>query len=117
MDLLIVIIVFGAVLFGLLAIFLRRGHASDRHQVVVRRMTRPVTDIDITRRGRPREDGNLLAALWKLDLLRHLEEMMWQAGIYIRVSEMTLIIVLMFGAGLFFGQALRHDMPFPFVTG
>jgi tight adherence protein B len=117
MDLLIVITVFAAVLFGLLAIFLRRGPASDRRQVVVRRMTRPVIDVDITRRGRPREDGNLLAALWKLDLLRHLEEAMWQAGIYIRVSEMTLIIVLMFGAGLFFGQALWHDMLFSIAAG
>jgi tight adherence protein B len=117
MDLLIVIVVFAAVLFGLLAIFLRRGPGSDHHHVMVRRMTRPVIDVDITRRVRPREDGNLLAALWKLDLLRRLEEMMWQAGIYIRVSEMTLIIVLIFGAGLFFGQALWHEMPFSFVTG
>ena len=35
---------------------------------------------------------------------------MWQAGIYMRVSEMLLIIVLMFCAGLFLGQALWHDL-------
>jgi tight adherence protein B len=117
MDLLIVITVFAAVFFGLLAVVLRRVPSSDNRQAVVRRMTRPSTDIDITRRGPRRQDNSLLGALWKLDLLRHLEETMWQAGIYIRVSEMTLIIVLMFGGGLFFGQALWHEMPFSIVTG
>jgi len=118
MDLLIVIIVFAAVFFGLLALFLRRGPGSDRHHHMVRRMARPiVTDIDITRRARKREEGNLLAALWKLNLLLGLEENMWQAGLYMRVSEMTLIIVLMFGAGMFFGQAMWHDMPFAFLAG
>ncbi|HEY2444197.1 MAG TPA: type II secretion system F family protein [Rhizomicrobium sp.] len=118
MDLLIVITVFAAVFFGLLAILLRRGRSSDQHLNVARRMARPaLTDIDITRRARKREDGNLLGALWKLDLLRGLEENMWQAGLYMRVSEMTLIIVLMFGAGIFFGQAMGHDMPFALLAG
>ena len=48
-----------------------------------------------------RESGELLAILWKLNLLRSLEEKMWQAGIYMRVSQMLLIIVMMFGAALF----------------
>jgi tight adherence protein B len=69
-------------------------------------------DIDITRKTRVRESGQLLAILWKLNLLRKLEENMWQAGIYMRVSEMLLIILLMFLAGLFLGQALWHDMLF-----
>jgi tight adherence protein B len=118
MDLLIVVTVFAAVFFGLLAILLRRSGNSDHHASVARRMARPaLTDIDITRRARKREDGNLLGALWKLDLLRGLEENMWQAGLYMRVSEMTLIIVLMFGAGIFFGQAMWHDMPFALLSG
>lgn len=118
MDLLIVATVFAAVFFGLLAILLRRVGSSDHHVSVARRMARPaLTDIDITRRARKREDGNLLSALWKLDLLRGLEENMWQAGLYMRVSEMTLIIVLMFGAGIFFGQAMWRDMPFALFAG
>ena len=118
MDLLIVAAVFAAVFFGLLSLLLRRGGSSDRHVSVARRMARPaLTDIDITRRARKREDGNLLSALWKLDLLRGLEENMWQAGLYMRVSEMTLIIVLMFGAGIFFGQAMWHDMFFALLSG
>ncbi|HTT76444.1 MAG TPA: type II secretion system F family protein [Candidatus Binataceae bacterium] len=118
MDLLIVAVVFASVFFGLLAILSRRGGGSDRRVNIVRRMARPIpTDIDITRRARKREEGSLLGALWKLDLLRRLEESMWQAGLYMRVSEMTLIIVLMFGGGLFFGQAMWHDMPFALSAG
>jgi tight adherence protein B len=118
MDLLIVLTVFAAVFFGLLAILSGRGPGSDRHSNIIRRMARPaLLDFNITRRARKREDGNLLAALWKLNLLRRLEENMWQAGLYMRVSEMTLIIVLMFGAGMFFGQAMWHDMPFALLAG
>ena len=82
-------------------------------------MARPEDDfdVDITRQTREREEGKLLAVLWKLNLLRNLEENMWQAGIYMRVSEMMLIIVLMFGAGMFFGQAMWHDMPFAIGFG
>jgi tight adherence protein B len=69
-------------------------------------------DVDITRRTRVRESGQLLSILWKLNILRKLEENMWQAGIYMRVSEMMLIVLLMFFAGLFLGQALWHDLLF-----
>jgi len=81
-------------------------------------MARPEDDfdIDISRQTRVRESGELLAILWKLNLLRKLEENMWQAGIYMRVSEMLLIIVLMFGAGLFGGNIAFGDMWFALGT-
>jgi len=37
---------------------------------------------------------------------------MWQAGMYMRVGDMLLIIVLMFGAGLFGGNIFFHDIWF-----
>jgi tight adherence protein B len=106
--------VFALVFIGALIIMTTRGGESDQKQNLIRRMARPDedVDVDITRKTRVRESGQLLAILWKLNLLHKLEENMWQAGIYMRVSEMLLIIVLMFFAGLFLGQALWHDMIF-----
>jgi tight adherence protein B len=106
--------VFALVFIGVLIVMTARGGKSDQKHNLVRRMARPdeEVDVDITRKTRVRESGQLLAILWKLNLLRKLEENMWQAGIYMRVSEMMLIIVLMFFAGLFLGQALWHDMLF-----
>jgi tight adherence protein B len=106
--------VFALVFIGALIIMTARGGESDQKQNLIRRMARPDedVDVDITRTTRVRESGQLLAILWKLNLLRKLEENMWQAGIYMRISEMMLIIVLMFFAGLFMGQALWHDVLF-----
>ena len=106
--------VFALVFIGALVILTTRGGDSDQKQNLIRRMARPDedVDVDITRKTRVRESGQLLAILWKLNLLRKLEENMWQAGIYMRVSEMMLIILLMFLAGLFLGQAVWHDLLF-----
>ncbi len=111
--------VFALVFIGALVVMTARGGESDQKQNLIRRMARPdeEVDVDITRKTRVRESGQLLAILWKLNLLRKLEENMWQAGIYMRVSEMMLIIVLMFFAGLFLGQAVWHDLIFAAACG
>jgi tight adherence protein B len=111
--------VFALVFIGALVLMTMRGGDSDQKQNLIRRMARPdeELDVDITRKTRVRESGQLLAILWKLNLLRNLEENMWQAGIYMRVSEMMLIIVLMFFAGLFLGQALWHSLFFAMGIG
>lgn len=111
--------VFALVFIGVLVVMTARGGDSDQKQNLIRRMARPdeEVDVDITRKTRVRESGQLLAILWKLNVLRKLEENMWQAGIYMRVSEMMLIIVLMFFAGLFMGQALWHDLLFATAFG
>ncbi len=57
------------------------------------------------RKARP-EEGTLLTGLYNLNLARKLEQSMWQAGMYMRVSDILLIIVLMFGAGLFGGNIM-----------
>ena len=114
MDFLITSVVF-AIVFILLLIFLTsRGGQAEQSQSLIRRMARPeddLTDVDVTRRDRPREEG-VLVLLYRLNLLRKLEENMWQAGIYMRVSEMLLIILLMFAAGIFLGEAIWHDLLF-----
>ena len=119
MDLYLAIGIFTLVFIGALVVLTNRGGESDQKQNLIRRMARPEDDfdVDISRQTRVRESGELLAILWKLNLLRKLEENMWQAGIYMRVSEMLLIIVLMFCAGLFLGQALWHDLVFAMVSG
>ena len=42
---------------------------------------------------------------------------MWQAGLYMRVSEMLLIIVLMFGMGFTVAKFFLHDMIIALVIG
>jgi tight adherence protein B len=68
------------------------------------------------RKQRPQE-GVLLGALYRMNLLRKLEEAMWQAGMYMRVGDILLIIVLAFGAGLFGGNLFFHDIWFGVITG
>jgi tight adherence protein B len=110
MDLVIATGIFAIVFVILLVMFTGRKNEADQNREIVRRLTRPSDDkdLDITRRRRPTE-GNLLGVVYRLNLLRRLEENMWQAGMYIRVGDILLIIVLLFGAGLFLGEALFHD--------
>jgi len=106
--------VFGVVFIIALVLLTNRGGESEQKQNLLRRMARPDgdADVDITRKTRRHEEGGLLALLYNINLLRTLEENMWQAGIYMRVSEMLLIIMLMFAAGLFLGEAVWHDVLF-----
>lgn len=112
MDLLLASGVFAIVFIGVLVWVSTRGGEADQKQNLLRRMARPdedAADIDITRKGPPRDEG-AFSFLYRLNLLRKLEENMWQAGIYMRVSEMLLIIVMMFLAGIFLGQAIWRDL-------
>jgi len=111
--------VFGVVFIIALIALTGRGGEAEQKQNLLRRMARPEedVDVDIKRKQRRRDEGALLALLYQLNVLRALEENMWQAGLYMRVSEMLLIIILMFGAGMFLGQALWHDLLFGFGMG
>jgi tight adherence protein B len=107
-----------AIVFVLVLVFSSsRGSEVEQQREVARRLTRPPDeiDIDVIRKRRP-EQGALLRAFYELNLLRKLEEMMWQAGMYMRVADMLLIIVLLFGAGLFGGNVFFHDMWFALGT-
>jgi tight adherence protein B len=111
MDFLMASGIFALVFLGVLAFTSSRGNEVEQQREVARRLTRPADeiDIDVMRKRRP-EEGAMLGGLYRLNLLRHLEEAMWQAGMYMRVGDMLLIIVLMFGAGLFIGNLIFHDM-------
>lgn len=113
MDLLMASGIFALVFVGVLIFTSRRGTEVEQQREVARRLTRPPDDleIDVMRRRRP-EQGPLLGVLYELNLLRKLEEMMWQAGLYMRVADILLIMVLLFGAGLFGGNILFHGMWF-----
>ena len=61
-------------------------------------------------RRRQEESLPLLTMIYRLHLLKRLEQSMWQAGIYMRVSELLLIMVLAFGAGLGIGRIVWDDL-------
>ncbi|MBE3603179.1 type II secretion system F family protein [bacterium] len=119
MDVFITTGVFALVFIGALVLLTTRSGDAEQKQNLLRRMARPddELDVDILRRQRPRDRSELLAVLARLNLLRRLEENMWQAGIYMRLSEMLLIVLLMMLAGLFLGQAIWHDMLFGLGCG
>jgi tight adherence protein B len=118
MDLLIATGTFGVIFVILLVVLTSGKNDADQNREIVRRLTRPSDDLDtdITRRKRPQE-GQLLGVLYRLDLFRRIEENMWQAGMYMRVGDILLIMVLLFGAGLLLGQALFADVLFGFGGG
>ena len=118
MDFLMASGIFAIVFVGVLVFSSSRGTEVEQQREVARRLTRPPDEIeiDVMRKRRP-EEGVLLAGVYNLNLLRKLEEMMWQAGMYMRVGDILLVIVLMFGAGLFGGNIFFHDIYFALGTG
>ena len=107
-----------AIVFVFVLIFTSsRGTEVEQQREVARRLTRPAdeVEIDVMRKARP-EEGTLLTGLYNLNLSRKLEQAMWQAGMYMRVADILLIIVLMFGAGLFGGNIFFGDMWFALGT-
>ncbi|HEV2169443.1 MAG TPA: type II secretion system F family protein, partial [Candidatus Binatus sp.] len=110
--------IFAIVFIGVLVFSSSRGNEVEQQREVARRLTRPPDEIeiDVMRKRRPQQ-GVLLAAIYEMNFLRKLEEMMWQAGMYMRTADMLLIMVLMFGAGLFGGNLFFKDIWFAFGTG
>jgi tight adherence protein B len=118
MDFLMASGIFALVFVGVLIFSSSRGSEVEQQREVARRLTRPADELEINvmRKQRP-EEGAMLGALYRMNLARILEEAMWQAGMYMRVGDILLIIVLMFGAGLFGGNLFFHDMWFGLATG
>src|SRR5487761_1028156 len=93
--------------------------SAEQNREVMRRMSRPIgeiEDVDITRKRKPTEHS-FFSVLSDFNLLRSLEEMMWQAGLYMRVSEMVLIILLLFSAGALLGDLFWKGTLFAVATG
>jgi tight adherence protein B len=93
--------------------------SAEQNRQVLRRMSRPIgdlEDVDITRKRKP-EEHSAFSTLIQLNLLRSLEETMWQAGLYMRVSEMVLIICMLFAAGALLGELFWKGTFFALATG
>jgi tight adherence protein B len=89
-------------------LIVRRFTAPAVTRDVLRRMARPQAaggDDIMKQHRRSRPAKQLLAALYRTDLLMRLEEMMWQAGIYAPLADILLVILFLFGAGLTIGEA------------
>ena len=89
--------------------FARRSMRPGVTRSVMKRMERPNLEAEasITKSDSRRLTGEeVLSRLYRLNLLQKLEENLWQAGIYARLSDVLLVILLMFTAGMFAGEAL-----------
>jgi tight adherence protein B len=117
MDFLMATAIFAIVFVGVLIFTSSRGSEVEQQREVARRLTRPPDEIeiDVLRKQRP-EEGVLLGALYRMNLAHKLEEAMWQAGMYMRVGDMLLVIVLAFAVGLIGGNFFFHDMWFGLGT-
>jgi tight adherence protein B len=107
-DLLIPVAVAGFVLVVCALWFMRRGSRPSISRTVMRRMSRPdlALEIGITKIDRRLTGREFLSWFYRLHLLQKLEENLWQAGIYARIADILLVILLLFTAGLFAGQAI-----------
>src|SRR5260370_6896044 len=96
MDFLMASGIFAIVFMGVLVFTSSRGTEVEQQREVARRLTRPADeiDIDVMRKQRPQE-GQLLGALYRLNVAHKLDEPMWHAGIYMRVCDILLIILML----------------------
>ncbi len=112
MELMIPLLVFAAVLTLALLFQMSRRDDVDQTHEILRRMARPSADNEdfaILREDRRKKHRLLEALLARINLLQRLEQQMWQAGLYTRVSEVLLIMLLLFGAGTAAGAAWLGD--------
>jgi tight adherence protein B len=124
MDLVIASTIFAIVIVAAIVLLSGSGRRRERAtSELLREVTRtpeePPEQSLMRQNLRRRQDSSdgLLAILYRLHLLRRFEENMWQAGIYMRVSEMLLIIVLALGAGLGAGEMISGDLLMSFGLG
>jgi tight adherence protein B len=98
---------------------MRRTRRPSVTRAVMQRMGRPVESSDgiIKENAHRRTGEEILSVVYKLHLFQRLEESLWQAGIYIRVSDIMLVILLFFGAGLFGAEAIRGDLSISLLAG
>jgi tight adherence protein B len=110
--------IFALVFVCVLAFTSGRGTEVEQQREVARRLTRPEEDlsVDVMRRQRP-DQGALLGFIYNFNLLRKLEETMWQAGLYTRVADILLIMMVLFAVGMFAGDLVFHSMLFAFGVG
>src|SRR5580658_8088869 len=114
MDLILAGSIFASI-FAVVAILAFSGKGgSEQKEFVSKMMLRPVEgegDVNITRKRKGHQSA-LAIVLRQINILKNLEQTMWQAGIYWQVSDVLLIIVLLFAAGYAGGYAFWGDFYF-----
>jgi tight adherence protein B len=107
-----------------LSLILLTGGNRDREHARAQAMLDEVTrtddaDFDVTRTDPRRRvlQPLVMESLYRLSPLRRLEESIWQAGVYMHISEMVLITVLLFGAGATAVQLVWRDVWFALAGG
>lgn len=111
MELTVTAVVCTLVFAGILA-FLgsRQGHPIEADELLQRvRRSGDDAGVDLTRKGKPQESRFGRALVGRIDLLKKLEQYMWQAGLYWRVSEIVLGELLILLAGFSAGWVLLSD--------
>jgi tight adherence protein B len=110
-DLVIAVSVF--LLMAAMAVLLIARHVgpSTASRDVLRRMGPPEIAVEDILRDDPRNRKSppLLAIFRHIDLLRHLERTMWQAGIYFAATDVLLLMLAFAMAGAAIGGALGGD--------
>jgi tight adherence protein B len=110
--------VFALIFVFVLLFFTSRGTEVEQQRHLARSLVRPSDDlnIDVMRKRKP-DQGTLLRGLYDFNILRKLEEMMWQAGMYMRVADILLIMTLLFGAGIFGANAMFGELWIGAISG
>ncbi len=103
LDILLPLIVFLTVVTMALVLLRRRDHQTQQ-DLVLSRMARPAmeddfTDLDITRDARVRESKFIDTLLTKVRLIRRLEQNLWQAGLYVKVTDVIVLMLVLGMAG------------------
>jgi tight adherence protein B len=110
--------VFAIAFVGMLALMNRHLRDSVTPEEVMRRLRPPSNvDLELERKQKPRESKLGHALMRRINLLRKLEQYMWQAGLYWRVSEILLTEVLLLGVGTALGMIVLNDFLFALGCG
>jgi tight adherence protein B len=103
--------IFALAFVGILAL-MNRGLGNPVSPEEVLRRLRPAgnLDLELARKQKPQEGKLGHALLRRINLLRKLEQYLWQAGLYWRVSEILLTEVLLLGLGMAVGMIALNDL-------
>jgi tight adherence protein B len=115
----------GLLLFTLVCVlvgYFAMRHTRPAHEArqLESRLQRPQPPSEEILRDKLKQErglGSGLGWFYNLGLMQKLEQSLWQAGIYRRVSDVLLLMLLMFGAGVTIGAALWQEPLFAIALG
>ncbi len=110
MELMLTFAVFALVLIACLALMNRRLMKPAAAEDMLNRLRPRVSaELEVTRKPKPKENKFARALMQRFNLLRKLEQYMWQAGLYWRVSEILLTELVLIGVGMAAGMIMLSD--------